>query len=64
MADAKSLKRQLPKAEFIAARSMLELRTKPERLMPRILDFMNRVSARTEFSGNSELTLEREAANG
>lgn len=64
MADAKSLKRQLPKAEFIAARSMLELRTKPERLMPRILDFMNRVSARTEFSGNSELSLEREAANG
>lgn len=40
MADAKALKRQLPNAEILVARSIMELRTRPERLMPRILDFL------------------------
>jgi hypothetical protein len=41
LADAKALQRQMPNAEFITARSILELRTKPERLRPRILDFLH-----------------------
>ncbi len=44
LSDAKALKRQLPNAEFLIARSVLELRTKPERLMPRIIKFFERAS--------------------
>ncbi|MGQ0698670.1 MAG: alpha/beta fold hydrolase [Panacagrimonas sp.] len=52
LGDAKALKRQLPNAEMLVARSMLELRTKPERLMPQILDFLRRVPAETDHSGS------------
>lgn len=48
MADAKALKRQLPNASILVARSILELRTRPERLMPRILDFLRGVPAETD----------------
>lgn len=48
MADAKSLKRQLPHSEFAAARSIMELRTRPERLMPRILDFLRSIQVETD----------------
>lgn len=41
--DAKVLQRELPNAELHIARSMLELRLKPQRLLPKILDFMHRV---------------------
>jgi pimeloyl-ACP methyl ester carboxylesterase len=49
--DAKSLKRQLPNAKFILARSILELRTKPERLMPEILAFLRSIPAETDRPG-------------
>lgn len=40
LADAKALKRQMPNTKMLVARSMLELRTQPERLMPQILEFL------------------------
>lgn len=46
--DAKALKRQLPNARVLIARSILELRTRPERLMPQILDFLRSVPTDTE----------------
>ncbi len=48
LADAKALRRHLPNAEVMIARSILELRTKPERLRPRILDFLRQAVASTE----------------
>lgn len=62
LADAKALKRQLPNAEFLVARSLLELRTKPERLMPRILDFFSRIPP--EDIPSAALPFRRRAANG
>ncbi len=41
--DAQVLERELPNAELHVARSMLELRLKPQRLLPKILAFMQRV---------------------
>lgn len=41
MSDARALYRQLPNADILVARSIMELRTRPERLMPRILDFLH-----------------------
>ena len=52
MADAKSLRRQLPNAEILVARSVMELRTKPERLMPRVLDFLRALPADTDRPGS------------
>lgn len=46
--DAKALKRQLPNARFLVARSIFELRTRPERLMPQILDFLRSIPAEAE----------------
>lgn len=62
LADAKALKRQLPNASILIARSVLELRTQPERLMPQILSFLRGVPAETDRS----LSLPRGAlaANG
>lgn len=37
--DAAALARQLPNAKFIEARSILELRTRPERMLPEIVRF-------------------------
>ncbi|HEY1077269.1 MAG TPA: alpha/beta hydrolase [Fontimonas sp.] len=48
LADAKALRRHLPNAEVMVARSILELRTRPERLRPRILDFLRSAIASTE----------------
>lgn len=48
LADAKALKRQLPNAEILVARSIMELRTRPERLMPRILDFLSALPKETD----------------
>ena len=45
LADARAMKRYLPNAEVLVARSLLELRTKPERLRPGILDFLRRATA-------------------
>ncbi len=41
--DARALEKEMPNAELHLARSVLELRLKPERLMPRIRAFLNRV---------------------
>ena len=38
--DAKALAEELPNARLLTARSILELRTKPDRLMPEILTFL------------------------
>ena len=62
LADAKALKRQLPNAEVIVARSMMELRTRPERLMPKILEFLRKVPAETDRPGSLRRTAL--AANG
>lgn len=48
MSDAKALKRQMPNASILVARSMLELRTRPERLMPKILEFLRAVPAEAD----------------
>lgn len=61
LADAKSLKRQLPNTEFLLARSLLELRTRPERLMPQILEFLRRVPTETDRPAQIG---QRRAANG
>ena len=62
MADAKALKRQLPNGQILVARSMLELRTKPERLMPQILEFLQALPAETDRVGAVRRSLR--AANG
>jgi pimeloyl-ACP methyl ester carboxylesterase len=51
LADAKALKRQLPNAKFLLARSVLELRTQPQRLMPQVLDFLRSVPGDTDQPG-------------
>ncbi|MGB1556709.1 MAG: alpha/beta fold hydrolase [Oceanococcaceae bacterium] len=38
--DARVLAREIPKARFVIARSMLELRLNPQRLLPKILRFL------------------------
>lgn len=43
LADARALRRHMPNAEVLVARSLIELRTKPERLRPDILEFLHRV---------------------
>lgn len=40
--DARTLAEEIPAAEFIRAHSILELRTRPDRLMPQIVDFLSR----------------------
>lgn len=42
--DARNLARQLPDAQLIYARSMLELRIKPERLMRQITEFLQQAA--------------------
>ncbi|HET8880637.1 MAG TPA: alpha/beta fold hydrolase, partial [Solimonas sp.] len=44
LADARAMRRHMPNAEVLIARSMIELRTKPERLRPAILDFLQRAA--------------------
>ena len=61
-ADAKALKRQMPNAEMLVSRSVLELRLHPERLMPRILEFLSRVPAETDRP--AAIRLRNRAANG
>jgi pimeloyl-ACP methyl ester carboxylesterase len=51
MADAKALRRQLPNAEILVARSVMELRTRPERLMPRILEFLHALPQENDRPG-------------
>lgn len=51
LADARALKRQLPNARILVARSMLELRMRPERLMPQILDFFGGLGGQTRPQG-------------
>lgn len=45
LADAKAFHRHLPNAEVVVARSIIELRTRPERLRPKVLDFLQRATA-------------------
>lgn len=45
LADARAMRRHMPNADVVVARSILELRTKPERLRPRILEFLRGVQA-------------------
>lgn len=58
MADARAMRRHMPNAEVLVARSMLELRTKPERLRPSILEFLGKVPRDSRSHRQSE------AANG
>ncbi|MEQ9010891.1 alpha/beta fold hydrolase [Algiphilus sp.] len=51
--DAHALTRQLPDARFIEARSILELRTKPDRLYPEIVGFLRAVAAQEEGASKS-----------
>lgn len=44
--DAKALAEELPNADFVVAKSILELRLKPQRLLPRILRFLGTVHGR------------------
>lgn len=50
--DAKALAEELPNARLLTAKSILELRTKPERLMPEILTFLR------EATGENVVRLE------
>ncbi|PPE72080.1 hypothetical protein C3942_20505 [Solimonas fluminis] len=43
LADARAMRRHMPNAEVLVARSLIELRTRPERLRPQILEFLGRV---------------------
>ena len=43
--DAEALARQIPGASLIAAKSILELRLRPQRLLPQILDFLGAATA-------------------
>lgn len=43
--DARVLAREMPNARFVIARSILELRLHPERLMPKILKFLERTQS-------------------
>ncbi len=45
LVDSEELAREIPGARLLSARSILELRTKPERLMPEILDFLGALPA-------------------
>lgn len=62
MGDAKALKRQLPNGQILVARSLLELRTKPERLMPQILEFLQGLPPEMDRTGIVPRKLR--AANG
>lgn len=65
LADAKALKRQLPKAEFIAAKSVMELRTQPERLLPRLIDFLDRATRdQTDTASTARPLGWKRASNG
>ena len=44
--DARALADELPNADFVVAKSILELRLKPQRLLPRILRFLDTVHGR------------------
>lgn len=48
--DARILSKELPNAQLHIARSMLELRWKPQRLMPKILDFFQRAEPRPKHA--------------
>ncbi|MGH8517137.1 MAG: alpha/beta fold hydrolase, partial [Panacagrimonas sp.] len=43
LADARAMRRHMPNVEVLVAHSLLELRMKPERLRPRILEFLRDV---------------------
>jgi len=45
LSDAKVITRELPNAHFILAKSVGELRFRPKRLMPKILDFLHKAHA-------------------
>ncbi|MEN8822417.1 MAG: alpha/beta fold hydrolase [Abyssibacter sp.] len=52
--DARALSQELPNAELIIARSPLELRTRPTRLMPEILRFFERTQADPQTSDQQQ----------
>ena len=54
--DSKALAEELPNARLLTARSILELRTKPERLLPEILTFLR------EATGDKVVKLETPSA--
>jgi len=45
--DAKALAEELPNARLLTAKSIVELRTRPERLMPEILTFLREATGET-----------------
>lgn len=59
LADARAMRRYMPNAEVLVARSILELRTKPERLRPKILDFLQNLPR--EAAGPSLLSRRKRA---
>jgi len=59
LADARALRKQMPNAEVLVARSILELRTRPERLRPKILEFLQGVPKDTpRFFGRKRAAVE------
>ncbi len=52
--DARSLSEELPNARLLVARSIFELRTKPERLMPEILQFLRESTGMVAAAARSE----------
>ncbi len=51
LADARAMRRHMPNAEVLVARSLIELRTRPERLRPAILEFLERVPRTGKVGG-------------
>lgn len=45
MEDSRALTHEIPGAKLLEARSIFELRTKPQRLMPQILEFLQQATA-------------------
>lgn len=52
--DARTLAEEIPGADFIQAHSILELRTRPDRLMPQIVDFLSRRLTGTSEAASSK----------
>lgn len=51
LGDAEALARQIPDARFLRARSILEMRIRPQRLWPQIRDFLGQIQQQAGASG-------------
>jgi hypothetical protein len=62
--DAEALARQMPNARLLRARSILEMRSHPERLWPEIARFLKELRHDIEASGEAAQMLPRSARQG